>query len=429
MQTEAKKTDRRQRLAKKIKTNLSMTVREIFEQIADDTTRPENMAYFDRIFQNFVNGGADVVQMAGDRKIIGTYCVFVPEELIYAAGAHPVRLCAGAYEPSEIGEELLPDVACPMVKSELGLATMPILDFYQKCDLVALPGSCHWKLKMGELLEGHGPVHMLDVPRIKERESSRRYWLDEVKGFKAAVERTTGNRISRKKLKASIQAIQSAQAEVHRFFDLRKAIPAPILGRDALAVMNAYFYDDVDRWRTALAQLNDELEQRIADGVHVAPASSARILLTGSPIVFPNWKVPMVIEDLGGILVADEFCTSQRYLSDMVAMDEGSLNDMLMAIADRYVLPCSCPMFSNTVERRDKLLKLIDDYQVEGVVYHILKGCHPYDIELKIIEKLMQDKGIPMLKIETDYSPQDVEQLRTRIEAFQETLRGRRRAL
>jgi benzoyl-CoA reductase/2-hydroxyglutaryl-CoA dehydratase subunit BcrC/BadD/HgdB len=69
---------------------------------------------------------------------------------------------------------------------------------------------------------------------------------------------------------------------------------------------------------------------------------------------------------------------------------------------------------------------LIDDYQVEGVIYHILKGCHPYDVETKIIEQLMEKKGIPMLKIETDYSPQDVEQLRTRIEAFQETLKGRR---
>ena len=428
MQETENKPSRQERLARKIRTNLSMTVREIFEEIEEDTSRPDGMAYFDRIFKNFVNGGEKVVDAPDGQKVIGTYCVFVPEELIYAAGAHPVRLCAGAYESSEVGEEFLPDVACPMVKSEMGLATMPILDFYQRCDLVALPGACHWKLKMGEMLADHDSVHMLDVPRIKESESSRQYWLEEVKRFKEAVEKTTGTRINRKRLKQSIQTIQAAQAEVHRFFELRKTIPAPILGRDALAVMNAYFYDDVERWTEALWRLNDELEDRIATGVHVAPANSARILLTGSPMVFPNWKVPTVIEDLGGILVADEFCTSQRYLSDMVAMDEGTVNDMLMAIAERYVLPCSCPMFSNTLERRDKLLQLIDEYQVEGVIYHILKGCHPYDIELKMMEKVMQDKGIPMLKIETDYSPQDVEQLRTRIEAFQETLKGRRRS-
>lgn len=427
MKAEDKKPSRRERLAKKIKTNLSMTVRELFEQIDEDRSRPKAMAYFDSIFKNFSGGGENVVQVPEGQKVIGTYCVFVPEELVYAAGAHPVRLCAGTYESSEVGEEYLPDVACPMVKSEMGLETMPILDFYQKCDLVALPGSCHWKLKMAEMLEERKPVHVLDVPRIKERENSRQYWLEEVKNFKAAVEKTTGTRITRKTLKGAIRTVQAAQVEVHRFFELRKAIPAPILGRDALAVMNAYFYDDVSRWAAALAELNDELEQRIAEGVHVAPASSARILLTGSPMVFPNWKVPMIIEDLGGVLVADEFCTSQRYLSDMVAMDEGTLNDMMMAIAERYVLPCSCPMFSNTLERRDKLLQLIEEAQVEGVIYHILKGCHPYDIELKMMEKLMQDKGIPMLKIETDYSPQDVEQLRTRIEAFQETLRGRRR--
>jgi benzoyl-CoA reductase/2-hydroxyglutaryl-CoA dehydratase subunit BcrC/BadD/HgdB len=89
------------------------------------------------------------------------------------------------------------------------------------------------------------------------------------------------------------------------------------------------------------------------------------------------------------------------------------------------MLPCSCPTFSSTTERRDRVLQLAEDYRVEGVIYHVLKGCHPFDIEMKTIESALQDRGIPMLKVETDYAPQDIEQLRTRIEAFTETLKGR----
>ena len=108
----------------------------------------------------------------------------------------------------------------------------------------------------------------------------------------------------------------------------------------ALEVLNAYFHDEIEDCTEALRALNDELEERIRTGVHAAPPRAVRIMLTGSPMVFPNWKVPFIIEDLGGLLAVDEFCTSQRYLSDMVSVDEGTMGDMLMAIAGRYVLPC-----------------------------------------------------------------------------------------
>ncbi len=426
MTEQTKNLTKRERLANKVKVNLAMSVREIMDQINDEGNRPENMAYFDRIFETFEHGGEGTVQPRKGEKIIGTYCLFVPEELIYAAGGRPVRLCSGAYESVEIGEDYLPEVACPMVKSEIGFSALPVLSFFQQCEMLVMPASCDWKVKMAEILSEFAPVHMMDMPRVKEEESSRAFWLEEVKRFVKRLERVTGVRITRRRLKQSIQMIQRAQVEFHRFHRIRKAIPPVITGRDALEVMNAYFYDHAEDWTAAVSKLNDELEERIRNKIQVAKTGAARIMLTGSPMVFPNWKVPTIIEEMDGVLVADEFCTSNRYLNDMVAVDEGTMSDMVHAIADRYLLPSTCPIFSNSVDRKDRLLQLIDDYQVEGVIYHILKGCHPYDVETKIIEKLMEERGVPMLKIETDYSPQDVEQLRTRIEAFQETLKGRR---
>ena len=176
-----------------------------------------------------------------------------------------------------------------------------------------------------------------------------------------------------------------------------------------------------------MRKLNDELEERLHNGKKVCSPFAPRILLTGSPIIFPNWKIPALIEDSGGILITDEFCTSNRYLHDMVAVDEIFVSEMLRAIGERYFLPCTCPIFSETVDRQNRILQMVEDYHVEGVVYHILKGCHPYDAEMKTIERVLKEKGVPQLKIETDLSPEDVEQIRTRIEAFLETVKGRRK--
>lgn len=418
--------ERRQRLGKKIQVNLAMTVREIFDGMEDEKHRPKNMAYFDRIFQTFTQGGEGAVPRKKGRKLIGTYCLFVPEEIIYAAGAQPVRLCSGAYDSVEVGEDYLPDVACPMVKSEVGFSAVPVLSFFQDCDLVVIPASCDWKTKMGSIIEEHVPVLMLDLPRIKEEESSRSFWFNQIERFKTEVEKVTGNRINRRRMREAIRMVQRAQVQFDRFHAIRKADHPVIQGRDALEVLNAYFYDHVESWTEAMSNLNDELEERVRNKESVCKPMAARLLLTGSPMVFPNWKIPTIIEELDGVLVADEFCTSNRYLHDKVAVDEGMMSDMLHAIADRYLLPCSCPIFSTTIDRRDRLLQLIDDHRVEGVIYHTLKGCHPYDLETKFIEKMLQEKGVPMLKVDTDYSPQDVEQLRTRIEAFMETLKGRR---
>ncbi len=419
--------NRAERYKKRLDLHLSMTVRDIFEAIDQEHSRPVEMAYFDRFFREFGTEEKRIVNTEG-RKIIGFYCMNVPEELIYAAGALPVRLCAGSADAAEAGETWFPDVSCPMVKSATGFASVPVLPYYQQCDLVIIPATCDWKVKLGEILEQWMPVMMLDIPKTKSLENSRRFWVSEVLRIKKEVEKVTRKRITSRRLRQSIALIHAAQREFRRFQEIRKSDVHVISGRDAAAVVNAWFYDHAQSWTAAMKKLNDALEVRIQAKERVSPASAPRVLLTGSPVVFPNWKIPDLIESSGGALVCDELCTSNRYLNDMVAIDEKGMTDMIHAIADRYLLPCSCPVFSDMLDRKSKLLTMIEDYKIEGVVYHVLKGCHPYDVELRSIENEFSKRGISQLKIETDYSPEDMEQLRTRIEAFLETLKGRRAA-
>lgn len=417
--------DKTERQKKRFDLHLSMTVRDIFEAIEQETSRPSEMAYFDRFFKEFGTEKKQIVNTGG-RKVVGFYCMNIPEELIYAAGALPVRLCAGSADAVEAGETWFPDVSCPLVKSATGFASVPVLPYYQQCDLVIIPATCDWKIKLGEILGQWLPVMMVDVPKTKNLENSRRFWVSEILRIKKAIEKVSKKTITQKRLRSAITMVHAAQQEFRRFQELRKSDIHVLSGRDAVSVVNAWFLDHAESWTAAMKDLNDALEKRIAEKQGIKPASAPRVLLTGSPVMFPNWKIPDLIENSGGALVCDELCTSGRYLNDMVALDERTMSDMLHALADKSLLPCSCPIFSDTLDRKSKLLNMIDEYKIEGVIYHVLKGCHPYDVELRTIENELAKRGISQLKIETDYSPEDMEQLRTRVEAFLETLKGRR---
>lgn len=145
-----------------------------------------------------------------------------------------------------------------------------------------------------------------------------------------------------------------------------------------------------------------------------------RLLLAGSPVAFPNWKLPTLIEEMGAVIVADETCAAGRYLYDPVGVAEGSMTEMMRGIAARLIMPCTCPSFSPNDDRLYRLRQMVKDFRIDGVIYHVLKGCLIYDFEVARVERAMKEIGVPLLRVETDYNPEDVEQLRTRVEAFVE---------
>jgi benzoyl-CoA reductase/2-hydroxyglutaryl-CoA dehydratase subunit BcrC/BadD/HgdB len=209
--------------------------------------------------------------------------------------------------------------------------------------------------------------------------------------------------------------------------NLRKSSPTLFLGKDAFLVTNAFFFDDLERWTEAVESLNSELLQRQQEGFQAAQRKAPRILFTGSPPIFPNLKLPLLIEESGGVVVADETCSANRMLYDMSAVDEWRLNDMVDALADRYLKPCTCPIFTRNEDRQRRLLELAEVFSADGVIYQAFSGCQVYEMEQRSIAEALNAKNIPMLYVETDYSPDDMGQLSTRIEAFLESIKTRKR--
>jgi benzoyl-CoA reductase/2-hydroxyglutaryl-CoA dehydratase subunit BcrC/BadD/HgdB len=125
---------------------------------------------------------------------------------------------------------------------------------------------------------------------------------------------------------------------------------------------------------------------------------------------------------MGGSVAVDESCVGDRYLYDPTSLVDYSKEGMFTALASRYVMPCICPTFSPNGDRVTRLRRMASEFGITGVVYYVLKGCILYDFELGSVEQAMKEIDIPLIRIESDYNPEDVEQVRTRIEAFVEML-------
>ncbi len=354
---------------------------------------------------------------------VGTYCVMVPPELVYAHGAMPVKLCSGSYTAFSIGDDHAPRDACPLVKAVMGAETIDALPVYQNCSLMAVPVTCDCKKKLAGWLSQRRPTATLYVPSNRERDESLEQLVRTLYGLSDQLAAVTGVPLRYEGLEYGCRVMANAQRELSRFIALRRRYPTVLRGSFAMAVMNAMSYTWAPRWTRQLRALNDELEQRAKAGERAVRDNIPRILLTGSPVAFPNFKLPLLIEEMGGLLAADETCMGERGLYDPPALVDRSVDGILRALANRATRPCTCPSFTDNRRRLYRVRQLIEDYQIQGVIYHVLRGCLVYDYEYQRMEEELEQLGIPVIRIETDYNEEDVEQLRIRVEAFLELIK------
>jgi benzoyl-CoA reductase/2-hydroxyglutaryl-CoA dehydratase subunit BcrC/BadD/HgdB len=381
--------------------------------------RPEGMNYF-----NFVVSevhGLRVEELANHKreggKVLGTFCVFVPDEVILAANAISVGLCAGSQFWVEDGEKHLPRNMCPLIKAAVGAKVSNTCPYFNSVDMIVGETTCDGKKKAWEILDEYVPVHVMDLPQMK-RTKDYNMWQDEIKLFIEKVEELTGNKVTVETLKMGIEIANRKRRALKRLYDFRKLTPSPISGLDALLISQIAFYDDPDRFVAKVNELCDELEERAKE---MKPEGKKRIMITGTPMALPNWKLHHIIENLDAEVVVEETCTGTRYFENEVSADGDTLKELIKNLADRY-LNINCACFTPNTGRIEDILKYTEEYKVDGVIYSNLSFCHTYAVEYKKVETALKDAGIPILNIETDYSSEDSGQIKTRVEAFLEII-------
>lgn len=349
--------------------------------------------------------------------VIGAYCTYFPKEIAMAMGAATVGLCSTSDETISDAEKDLPKNLCPLIKSSYGFAKTDKCPFFYFSDVVVGETTCDGKKKMYEYMSEFKDVFVMELPNSQSA-TSLQLWKSEIVRFKEYLEEKFGVAITEEKIAEAIKEENEVRKSLKNLYEVMKHEPAPIKGHDLFKVLyGSGFKFDRKAIPTEVNALAEKIEKEYAEGKMLE--SRPRILVTGCPIGGATEKIITAIEENGGVVVAYENCSGAKSIDKLV--DEEN-PDVYQALAERY-LAIGCSVMTPNPNRLELLQRLIDEYQVDGVVEMTLQACHTYNVETLAIRKFVNEKmGLPYINVETDYSQADVGQLNTRIAAFLEML-------
>jgi benzoyl-CoA reductase/2-hydroxyglutaryl-CoA dehydratase subunit BcrC/BadD/HgdB len=304
----------------------------------------------------------------------------------------------------------------------MGFKLAGLCPYIQTTDLIVGETTCDGKKKAYELFDEmtNGKMYVMEIPN-KKGEDGKSLWKNEVKRFAEKLESITGKKITLEKLKEASKIVNDKRKALQRLSLLRANDPSPISGLDALLINQVAFYDDPLRFTAKVNELCDELDKRVRAGAGAASKGSPRILVSGSPMAIPNWKLHAITEGSGATIVGEESCVGERNFRSLLDDNFSSLEDATQKIADRY-MTINCACFTPNYERLLDIEDLAGRLKADGIIHYAIQFCTPYMMEAYKVKKLADAMKVPFLRIETDYSMEDMGQLKTRVEAFIEMI-------
>jgi len=355
-------------------------------------------------------------------KIIGYFPGnYMPEELIYASGAVPLCLInGGESRPAEAALSIVPQVICPFARAQIGERLLGENPYYSMIDMLVAPITCQHLKKVAEVWEYNGDLEIfkLGIPHQHNNDFELAYFTDRLRVLKDRLQAFTGNEITDEKIYEAIGLYNRMRELLKNISSLRRVSPPLLNAMDFIKLNHASFYADP----AFMVDFLDSVYHELKDKQQVAKTDAPRILLIGPNIGYGDNKILELVEAAGGDIVIEEICEGIRYYWNKIE----SKGDLIESLARGYLVdrvPCAFMRYS-TRQRFDFALKLIKDFAVSGVIWYELLCCETYDAESYFFSQKMGERNIPVLILESDYGTVDTGQLKTRIEAFIEILRG-----
>jgi benzoyl-CoA reductase subunit C len=347
-------------------------------------------------------------------KPVAVFCSYTPEEILHAAGLTPVRLM-GAVRTITHADAHLQAYCCSLARTDLDMALAGELDylegavFVQTCDTM-MRLSDIWRRNTGFPFHGD-----LVLPIRMGEETSLPFLEAEVGQFRHSVEEFIGETIWDDALEESIHIYNRNRRLAERLYKLRIDNPGIIDGLSATACLVVGFWMRREKHNELLHELLEGLEEG-------TPPSDGRtpLLVSGSVCTIPD--LMELILELGADVVDDDLCCGHRYFDTYV--DEADTPEE--ALAKRMWGRVNCPAKHQCIEDRiEHLLRQVQDSGAEGVIFYLQSFCEPHLFDIPYVrERLQEELEVPSLVLESELQSFSRGQMRTRLQAFIETIRG-----
>jgi bzd-type benzoyl-CoA reductase N subunit len=377
-------------------------------------TRIESRAFqvFREAAETLVNPEIENWKKQGG-KVVGYFCSTVPEEILTAAGLVPFRMRATGSESTEESDAFYSSINCSFPRHCFNLALTGEFKFL---DGVVCVNSCDHVRRIYDNWKKFVPTDFIEVMSLPRKTGPDQvtWYRDELAILRDKVVKHFSVEITDEALRKAIRLHNETRRLQKRLYELRKQEKPPITGTQALAVMVAGTAMPKERYNEMLKELIDELSGSEGPGDH-----RARLMIVGGILDDPAYV--KVIEDQGGLVVTDSTCFGTRVM--WVEVDEAS-EDPIKALAQYYVADRpSCPRMYGEHDNRTQFVKeMAREFKVDGIIGERLMFCDQWLVEHYMLDQDLKVEGIPFLKLDREYITSGIGQLRTRVQAFLETM-------
>jgi bcr-type benzoyl-CoA reductase subunit C len=370
----------------------------------------KNLALFHEIAKNPYDYAKKIKKESG-RKIVGYFCSYTPEEIIDAAGALPFRIFGRGGD--SLADAHLQAYSCSLIRGALNDALSGSLDFL---DGVVFPHTCDSIQRLSDIwrINVKTGFHTDVVLPVKlDTKSSCEYMSDVLRKFLRDIENGLGVVISGNNLKASAVKYNRIRSLMRKIYRARTENPSLIGSGDLHAIVRASMVMDRDHLLEELSAFAGSLQAGKATG---KPAGK-RVVLAGGVCNLPD--IYSIIEDSGGTVVGDDFCTGSRCYEGEIGIN----GDIVESIAERYRERINCPAkHSGLWTRGEHIIKIVRESGAKGVIFLFLKFCDPHSFDYPYLKAMLDREGIPNMLFEIEEQLPSEGQFKTRCEAFLEML-------
>lgn len=384
----------------------------------------KHLTYFENLL--FDADNELVKQAIGEGKhALGYTCYFVPEVLLNLKGCFSVRLRAPGTTNTDIGTYYMTNKTCPFTRSILERSMEGGYDFLSamlSSETCQMMHRAHEYFEIKGLVKDKNPnfyLSMMDVPFVTTKAAYEHYAEQLRLYILEPLNKTYGIDISEEALRTAIEEHNEICRIITELGDLRKLENPPITSYEFHVLQLVSECCPQYLIKDKLIETLNEIKKRKTDA---KPSYRARIVVTGSEVDDPEFT--KLLESCGIYVVADRYCYGSIPGREEIEIRDGET--ALEAIARHYIDSSECPRFMNEEkqkQRRETLKRLYKDYNADGILYLQMKFCEFWSYERILgVHDMNEVEGIPCIGVEKEYTMASAGQLRTRFQAFVESI-------